>query len=684
MLRGLLGSRHAGSTPSLSALDEPKALEDAMYAASFMINDDMDTAEVELAKGNSAFHKLGKGVVTFLRATLGFEREVMKEAQARLADAESTASDHMYKAQKNPSTSASNIYTAGQEYALCLAEVRIMGAVVGVLTESVTESIKGFYKLRQAYITLDAVLQEEKKYLTSIGHGSGTASTVQSSTTSLQETPQSSSNVGDSEDEFFDAADDATGATTTPKYLGRLSTDADVAEDVDKLTIKDEKPAKLRRLSSAWEEGPGMDVFGDNPIDGFIHSGSNMCFGIILIMISLIPPAFNTLVRIVGFKGDRPRGLAMLWQASKFDNINGAFAGLVLLGYYNGFTGFCDILPQHGTGVYPVKRCTALLETFRARYPKSRLWILEEARMLSSARKPEEAVELLRNTEDSQLRQVLALQWFERSLNNMYFHSYEECSVGFQKCVSLNNWSHGLYYYIAGACHVELYRELKGNDAPLALEHAKKAEQLLRKVPEHIGKKKMMGRQLPFDTFVGRKIQKWEQRSKDWKVDFIDAIGVSPIEEMTYFWNGYKRMRPEHLERCLHKLAWSTSEANPHWSKENLDEQALLAVLQGTVLRNLGRTKEAREVLQSKVLSHPWAEFKGGYKDNWTCPVATYETAVSYWNDYCESSEQSDLKESSKWLDKVAAWEAYDLDARIGMRVKTGAETIKKEIEDTS
>lgn len=370
MLRGLLGNRHAASTQSLNALDEPQALQDAMYAASFMINDDMDTAELELAKGSSAFHKLGKGVVTFLRATLGFEREVMKEAQARLSDAETTASDCMYRAQKNPSTSGSNIYTAGQEYALCLAEVRIMGAVVGVLTESVTEAIKGFYKLRQAYIALDAMLQEEKKYLASIGHGSGTASKMESSTSSLQETSQSSTNVEDSEDEFFDAADDVPGIEATPKYLGRLSTDADVAEDVDKLTIKDEKPVQLRRLSSVWEEGPGMDVFGDNPIDSFIHSGSNMCFGIILILISLLPPAFNTLSRIVGFKGDRPRGLAMLWQASKFHNINGAFAGLVLLGYYNGFTGFCDILPQHGTGVYPVKRCAALLESFRARYPK--------------------------------------------------------------------------------------------------------------------------------------------------------------------------------------------------------------------------------------------------------------------------------------------------------------------------
>jgi hypothetical protein len=64
---------------------------------------------------------------------------------------------------------------------------------------------------------------------------------------------------------------------------------------------------------------------------------------------------------------------------------------------------------------------------------QSRLWILEEARMLSTDRQLEKAVQLLKDTEDSQLKQVLALQWFERSLDSMYLHNYEECAEGFQK-----------------------------------------------------------------------------------------------------------------------------------------------------------------------------------------------------------------------------------------------------------
>jgi hypothetical protein len=375
MFRGLLGRANA-SSQSLNAIDEPQALEDAMLAASYIMDDDLVKAEEELGKGTSPFHKLGKGVASFLRATLGFEREVMREASERLSEAETSAYDAQQRSLRHPGTSASSIYSPGTEYALVLAQVQIMGAVVGVLTESVTESIKGFYKLRKAYITLDAILQEEKKFLESRGQSSKEAEDSQSSVDDSASTTETSSTTGGNESEEFVDADEDHAEKETPEYLGQLSKEVDVAEDMDKMTIKEEKektmPVPLRRFSSTFQEGPGLEVFGDNVVDGFIHSGSNFCFGLILILLSMLPPAFSTLSRIAGFKGDRVRGLSMLWQASKFHNINGAFAGLILLGYYNGFVGFCDILPQHGRGAYPKERCRVLLASFRKRYPKVR------------------------------------------------------------------------------------------------------------------------------------------------------------------------------------------------------------------------------------------------------------------------------------------------------------------------
>jgi hypothetical protein len=183
-------------------------------------------------------------------------------------------------------------------------------------------------------------------------------------------------------------------------------------------------------------------------------------------------------------------------------------------------------------------------------------------------------------------------------------------------------------------------------------------------VPDHLGKKKIMARQLPFDVFVGRKLQKWQQRADDHNLDFVDAVGVSPIEEMIYFWNGFKKMPSDRLEESLEKLTWSESTGKIPWTEDTVDEHAIQAVLKATILRNLGRTEEARDIMEKKILSKDKSMFKGGLKDNWTCPVAHYEMGVNYWFDYHKSSKQSDLSSCIEWLDKAAAWESYDLDAR--------------------
>ncbi|KAH0407536.1 hypothetical protein KCU90_g22872, partial [Aureobasidium melanogenum] len=180
MKKWLGAAKHSASssTHSLSALEEPQALENAMAAVSYILNDDVETAEAELSKGNSPFHKLGQGLSSFLRAALGFEQDIMREASDRLSQAESAAYDHQRHADKN--AYHSKIYPPGSEYALCLSEAQLMSAVVAVLTESLSESIKGFYKMRKAYVALQEIADAEKRYL----KGRSSASVASSSTRS--------------------------------------------------------------------------------------------------------------------------------------------------------------------------------------------------------------------------------------------------------------------------------------------------------------------------------------------------------------------------------------------------------------------------------------------------------------------------------------------------------------------
>lgn len=373
----------------------------------------------------------------------------MNLASERLLDAEAAASAHQSRAHSHRDAYQSAIYPPGSEYALCYAEAQLMSAVVAVLNESLTESIKGFYKLRKAYATLQEISDAEKKYIKSKGSSSRTSlsagasqqslpSKTTTSTTNISSEPSSAAsvfsdttlvpqeNADDDDFDFVDAEEGKAMATPTT-YQGHIES-AELSTKLDKMTLNGSSPDQ--QAASALQDELRFEDYSNHPIDIFIHSGTNLCFGILQLMLSLIPPAFSKLLYIVGFKGDREAGIEMLWRATKYHNINGAMAGLVTLGFYNGFIGFCDILRQDS---YPKERCRALLNDMRNKYPQSRLWRLEESRMLAGDKNLEEAVKMTGTEDKSPLKQVEALQWFERSLDCMYLHRYEDCAVSFMK-----------------------------------------------------------------------------------------------------------------------------------------------------------------------------------------------------------------------------------------------------------
>ncbi|CAI7610921.1 unnamed protein product [Penicillium glandicola] len=687
------------SGQSVDSQVELKDLHDAMSAATLILNDDVDGAETGLSTGTSSFHNLGKGVVAFVRATLGFEQEIMRQASERLYEAETSAASDQTRSQQNaqaPNAFHSDIYAPGTEYALCQAIAQLMNAVVGVLNESLTESIKAFYRLRKAYIALDAIMKMEEKFMEQRN-----IRKVLLPTASDLPSPECPDTKSES-------------SSLTSKKGAKVATvdQTELNSSMNGLTVSpravsSDVPTGTSTPVKHIHHDPDSDIF-KNEIDVFVHSGANFCFGILLLLISMVPPAFSKLLSIIGFHGDKQRGLRMLWQASKFHNLIGAMAALALLGYYNGFVRYCDIMPDPTPGEadvegYPQERLAALLAEMRSRFPKSRLWLLEESRMLGANKKLDSALELLSEDNKSPLKQVEGLCVFEKSLNALFLHRYDVCAEAFLECVELNSWSHSLYYYIAGSCHVVLYRQSL-HDPKLAEEHAKKAASFMRKAPEFAGKKRFMARQLPFDIFVTRKVAKWEARAKEWNVSLVDAIGVDPVEEMIFFWNGHSRMTTEQLEESLTRLDWCESENNKTWSREGTDEKAILELLRAAVFRSLHRYDEAKKTLQTCILNHDKSLFKGHLKDDWVHPVAHFEMAANFWMErptyqalhgITASSKASDeasagsvetstdvereqVRECKEYLDHAARWESYELDARIGLKVTAAMEAVHK------
>jgi hypothetical protein len=375
----------------------------------------------------------------------------------------------------------------------------------------------------------------------------------------------------------------------------------------------------------------------------------------------------------------------------------------VLLSYYNIFIGFNDIYPEDtGSGdlstgesikAHPRRRLETLLATMRSRYPKSGLWLLEDARMRSSKRNLDSGLSLLREAltkarERPQLKQVLALTQFEYSLQCMYAQRYEDCTASFEECCNLNNWSHTLYLYIGASAQVELYRQAMAGGVDGAMKkYTARFTELLQRSRGQIGKKKLLARPLPFDAFVGRKMSKWEARAQALGTTVIDAVGASPIVEITYFWNGFKKMAAEHVAATTRALDASEKILqDPKWADEQ-DEGAVLGVLRATCLRTAGKHAEAMELLEREVHSKDRALMRGGHKDNWQPAVACYEMASNLWTWKNEEGLGGDERrrrvvEAQEWLEKASRSESYELEARMGMRITTGLNTVKGWLEE--
>lgn len=363
------------------------------------------------------------------------QRTDCSAASERLYDAESSASVDQRRATHNANASSafhSAIYDPGTEYALCQAMAEIMGAVVGVLNESLTEAIRGFYKMRKAYMTLDSILKMEERYLQRQQSERSQGSSSSHLSVNSQSAPEQS-------------------ASSSTSSLSRSAekSDEELARDISQLQVSEADlavPNSTGRsnlvLSEVYKQDPDSEEFSCT-IDAFIHSGANLCFGILLLILSMIPPTFGRLLAIIGFRGDKERGLRMLWQASAYNNLIGAIAAEGILGYYNGFVRYCDIVPDAQTENelevegYPAERLAALLKKMRARYPRSQLWLLEEARMEGANRNLAAALTLMNSGEKSPLKQVEALRMFELSMTAMYLHRYEECATSFLKVCTL-------------------------------------------------------------------------------------------------------------------------------------------------------------------------------------------------------------------------------------------------------
>lgn len=760
---------------ALKAMDY--LLDDRTEQGVQLLKDEIKKHAASKSDQPAAIFTLALGVMEFIEATLGFEPDVMDKAHRTLDEAESQSwANNKYNIKHKLQTS--RIYPPGTEFQVTLAELTLLNALVMLLRENngMMEQAKALFKLRKAYHALDAIYRKMKEQESKFNSLAVPTPTFESLPAS-----RSTSSV-DLPGYVLDASLSSASLPMDLKLINDLEkvyqmrklriygTSINSPKDIIQDTKSNEANEKTNSNTSNVEESDSdneqfSDAYEDfssesidapltasalapalaaldprvnvGTIDEFIHSGVQLCFGILQVVLSLIPPTIGKVLSIVGFKGERDVGLKLLWKnAITTRNIHGDLALLCILVFYDGPVQFVDRgfqIPSRLRSFEshtldrvdnltslsdleldeilhdPHKYIPQVLTRTRAIFPHNALWILQYGRMLASKGEVTEAVKMMQDFTDNpdnkiQMQQAEALMLFDRAMFYAFKHQYDLAARDLIRLVAINSWSKAVYLFMAGSCYNEMYRMIKldlvaVDDKASSME---KYSQLAKKymnelAPSYVpgvganSKKGGIGggnKKMPFDNFLLRKLKSIEEVSKaNPSLQFVECIGASPIHELVYFWNGYNRKSEEELELSLKLLDF------PIPKQKNLNDELMInEFLRSVVLRSLGKVKEGLAVLDQEVLSKyvtsisPFKHTKMTYSP-YLYPTALYEKTMFIWmlrilkSDAKVHTLASEAREWLKRAEIVGDIGDYELSNRTGMRIKAASDRLDQFIK---
>lgn len=404
-------------------------------------------------------------------------------------------------------------------------------------------------------------------------------------------------------------------------------------------------------------------------IDEAIQSGALMCYGLLTLIISLLPPKLTKVLNLLGFHGERDEALRYLWiAASNPQSLQGAASFAALVQYYGGAVQLCDIYDTtSGVDGWPVERCNKTLEEINTFYPNGKLWVLHHAKLRGMEKNLGAALEVLDKgfaAAKPELQQIETLMLFEYALDCSFDHQYAKAATYYIRVRDQNDWSHALYTYFAACCYIE---DARTNGDAESLVHA---NDLLQTIPVMFQtSKKLFGgvKRVPIESLIERRISKWsKRRDQAGSGGLAEYAGPSPIMELIYIYNGYRRMDKAALD------SWRVIPPSPNMDSE---DELCSKLMHAVVLRNIGDITEACTIL---------AEFcskKAKTSEGWAIAFGYYEYAVCLWWTLQSTTDKkkamAELDECYRYLRLAVDYDNNELEGRLNIRVQLAKEVVK-------
>ena len=770
-------------------LKQAENFEIALMAMDYVLDDRAEKGLTLLTdngkqkdKDDETINVLARGVIEFLAATLSFETKEMKTASDTLAKAEQLSLKSKNRAERE-NIKSSSFYPPGTVYAVTYTESILLHALLMLFSESMMEAAKAVLKLRKAYYTLQEILESvEKVDHQTINDNNNSNNNNNNNNKSFYKN-KDAQNISNSK---FPSPSPSSSSASFISLSGKQFVSVDIPYELSPEEQKNSEllanaelihKMRVRRLSGTHIDNIpainrlrkelGIQSISENPasttthnpdqpvqllsddldiyqatIDEFIHSGVNLCFGILQVVLSLLPPAIGAVLSVIGFKGSREDGLRLVWRATKQRNVHGCIGLLALMFYYDGPFQFTDAdfdIPATQTtsslnnspsphSPYSISRSSrsnsrssslsasisklklnsqeemdsptllhpgkilenALLQA-RALFPNSALWLLNEARMLSGKGRLREAVQLMDSIDVNQIqmRQVKVLMVFDRAITLVHLHEFDRAAEDLISLVDISDWSHALYTYFAGCCYLENWRMcqmglLDDSNSKGSKWYEERAKELIFSAPNHLGKKTFKSKNLPLDRFMLRKVEQFKSLQRQLGVENpLDAIATSPVHELAYFYNGYNRMTKDGLELTMKML---TEYDNPAIRLRDTNQELIKDLLTSLTMRRLGKIEEGCKILDERVLpkilnvdpNNGKVKYIKKTEDPWAYPTALYERALFCW----KLNGMDGLPECKEWLTRAQNYaDDYELSTRIGMKIKAALDRVEHSLQ---
>lgn len=520
-------------------------------AFDLLFHDDLNGARVLLqqqTQSDQPYQHVALALIAFIEAVLSMEEQMISKAIESLLKSEEAVKQAKTALASSSSTDsnqaiAQHWWTPGLEYDILLADLMIFQAILHFLAETISDGMKGIYKITKAYKIFSSAHQAVFSELQ--------ATNPISSLTSHADEEPGIEPFRATIQELYQKPKPHPSTLTSSSYFSGFSLSL----------YKRKKPAGPGSSENAAGAAPKYKAWTDDPIASLVIGGTAFGYGLFGLILSFLPPKVKKLLSWVGLNGpnttDRTetileRNRCLRWlnfsHASCRWEMHGKLAGLGLLTYRSAMLKAVGWLAARDRSLQAYESlvdCLAYKNPTIDENEQGALWILHRSKLLAMQGHTEEAKRLIstrlhpkadsKNPLPPKFKHAVGMLYYEYALVCVRLADWSGAGEAFLSMKKENAWSHVTYQFAALGCFLLV--------ADRTDELQKKIDCLFVELPTLFSKKKTMGREMPpHELLVTRKLAEYKAKHADLALKgsvrpdrvecYWDSIQISPIEEL--------------------------------------------------------------------------------------------------------------------------------------------------------